>query len=213
MDLCLADTLPDERIKRARHAEKPDVSNYHKWAHSGHPMLISGGDDTQLYAYPAKEFTGFKPHCICPVPQRTPIHVALNTSFNQSPMLLLQSSRWIEVRLLHLKNVRRTGDYAKAESVGRFKIKASRKIICSTLANSGVFFAYSDNEKPSLLKVERSEAGKITWSFGKMKLPERLPFAHSMIFSHDSSWLIVAGHDRRIYVSLQYCSSLNVCYS
>ncbi|GAU27350.1 hypothetical protein TSUD_05760 [Trifolium subterraneum] len=194
------DTLPDERIKRARHAEKPDVSNYHKWAHSGHPMLISAGDDTQLYAYPAKEFTGFKPHCICPVPQRTPIHVALNTSFNQSPMLLLQSSRWIEVRLLHLKNVRRTGDYAKAESIGRFKIKASRKIICSTLANSGAFFAYSDNEKPSLLKVKRSETGKITWSFGKMKLPERLPFAHSMIFSDDSSWLIVAGHDRRIYV-------------
>ncbi|CAI8606221.1 unnamed protein product [Vicia faba] len=157
----------DERIKRARHELKPDDSSYHKWAHSGHPMLISAGDDTKLYAYAVKEFTGFKPHCICPLPQRTPIQVALNTSFNQSPMLLLQSSHWLEVRLLHLKNVRRTGDYAKAESVGRFKIKASRII---------------------------------TWSFGKRKLPERLPTAHSMIFSHDSSWLIVAGLDRRIYV-------------
>ncbi|CAI8606222.1 unnamed protein product [Vicia faba] len=163
----------DERIKRARHELKPDDSSYHKWAHSGHPMLISAGDDTKLYAYAVKEFTGFKPHCICPLPQRTPIQVALNTSFNQSPMLLLQSSHWLEVRLLHLKNVRRTGDYAKAESVGRFKIKAS---------------------------LERSEAGIITWSFGKRKLPERLPTAHSMIFSHDSSWLIVAGLDRRIYV-------------
>ncbi|CAK8569434.1 unnamed protein product [Lathyrus sativus] len=194
------DTLPDERIKRARHEVKPDDSSYHKWAHSGQPMLISAGDDTKLYAYAVKEFTGFKPHCICPVPQRTPLQVALNTSFNQSPMLLLQSSHWIEIRLLHLKSVCRTGDYAKAESVGRFKIKASRKIICSALANTGVFFAYSDNEKPILYKVERSEAGKITWSFGKRKLPERLPTAHSMIFSHDSSWLIVAGLDRRIYV-------------
>lgn len=194
------DALPGERIKRARREEKPDDSSYHKWAHSGHPMLISAGDDTKLYAYPVKEFTNFKAHCICPVPQRTPIQVALNTSFNQSPMLLLQSSHWIEVRVLHLRNVRRTGDYAKSETVGRFKIKASRRIICSTLANSGEFFAFSDNEKPTLYKVERSEAGKITWSFGKRKLPERLPFAHSMIFSHDSSLLIVAGYDRRIYV-------------
>ncbi|XP_058725108.1 WD repeat-containing protein PCN-like [Vicia villosa] len=193
------DSWPVEN-KKSRYEVKPDDSSYRKWAHSGHPMLISAGDDTKLYAYAVKEFTGFKPHCICPVPQRTPIQVALNTSFNQAPMLLLQSSHWIEVRLLHLKNVRRTGDYAKAESVGRFKIKASRKIICSALANSGVFLAYSDNEKPILYKVERSEAGKMTWSFGKRKLPERLPTAHSMIFSHDSSWLIIAGLDRRIYV-------------
>ncbi|CAI8609456.1 unnamed protein product [Vicia faba] len=136
-------------------------------------MLISAGDDTKLYAYAVKEFTGFKPHCICPWPQRTPIQVALNTSFNQSPMLLLQSSHWLEVRLLHLKNVRRTGDYAKAESVGRFKIKASHKIICSALANSGMFFLPSR---------------EITYC----------PF--NDFFSHDSSWLIVAGLDRRIYV-------------
>lgn len=201
MVFSFADTLPDERIKRARHAAKPNDFSYHKWAHVGVPMLISAGDDTKLVAYPAQQFTEYDPHHMCPIPQRTPIQVALNTSFNQLPMLLLQSSHWVEVRLLHLKNVRTTGGYAKAEGVGRVKSKASRKIICSTLANSGAFLAYSDNAKPCLFKLERSKAGKMTLGFEKRKLPERLPFAHSMVFTCDSSWLVVAGHDRRIYVS------------
>ncbi|XP_061366874.1 WD repeat-containing protein PCN-like isoform X2 [Gastrolobium bilobum] len=207
------DTLPDEKIKRARREEKPIEFSYHKWAHLGVPMLISAGDDTKLFAYPVKEFTKFSPHDICPAPQRTPIQLVLNTAFDQSSMLLVQSSHWLDVHLLHPRNVRTSyilkkekrnvntaGGFAKTEILARVKSKASRKIICSAISNSGVLFGYSDHVKPSLFELKRCEVGKITWSVSKRKLPQRLPFAHSMVFTHDSSWLIIAGHDRRIYV-------------
>ncbi|KAE9588474.1 hypothetical protein Lal_00003033 [Lupinus albus] len=194
------DSLPDERVKRARRDEKPVEFSYHKWAHLGVPMLISAGDDTKLFAYPVKEFTKFSPHDICPAPQRTPIQLVLNTAFNQSSMLLVQSSHGLDIHLLQLRNVHTAGGSAKTEMLARVKSKASQKIICSTISNSGMLFAYSDHLKPNLFELKRSEGGKVTWSVSKRKLPSRLPFAHSMIFTHDSSWLIVAGHDRRIYV-------------
>jgi len=192
---------PEKRIKRSRGARKPTDFSYHKWAHLGVPMLISAGDDTKLFAYPVKEFTQFPPHDICPAPQRTPIQLVLNSIFNQSKMLLVQSSKHIDVHLLPLKNVSTPGGLTKTEIVARVKSKASRKIICSTISNSGALFAYSDHKRPSLLELRRCEVGKITWNVDRRELPQRLPFAHSMVFSHDSSKLIVAGCDRRIYVS------------
>ncbi|KAE9599979.1 putative transcription factor WD40-like family [Lupinus albus] len=194
------DPLPDERVKRARRDEKPIEFSYHKWAHLGVPMLVSAGDDTKLFAYPVKEFTKFSPHDICPAPQRTPIQLVLNTAISQSSMILVQSSHGLDIHLLQLRNVHTAGGHAKTELLARVKSKASQKIICSTISNSGMLFAYSDHLKPSLFELRRSEGGKVTWSVSKRKLPLRLPFAHSMIFTHDSSWLILAGHDRRIYV-------------
>ncbi|CAL0322514.1 unnamed protein product [Lupinus luteus] len=194
------DPLPDERVKRARREEKPIEFSYHKWAHLGVPMLISAGDDTKLFAYPVKEFTKFSPHDICPAPQRTPIQLVLNTAISQSSMILVQSSHGLDIHLLQLRNAHTARGHAKTEMLARVKSKASQKIICSTISNSGMLFAYSDHLKPSLFELRRSEGGKVTWSVSKRKLPPRLPFAHSMIFTDDSSWLIVAGHDRRIYV-------------
>ncbi|TKY57908.1 Cirhin protein [Spatholobus suberectus] len=194
------DIKPEKRIKRARREEKPIDFSYHKWAHLGVPMLISAGDDTKLFAYPVKEFTKFSPHDICPAPQRTSIQLVLNSVFNQSKMLLVQSSQWIDVCLLQLKNVRTPGGFVKTELLARVNCKASRKIICSTISNSGALVAYSDHKEPRLFELERSGVGKITWSITRRNLPQILPFAHSMIFTHDSSCLIVAGHDKRIYV-------------
>lgn len=198
---CFADIMPEMRIKRARLEESSTHFSYHKWAHLGVPMLISAGDDTKLFAYPVKEFTNFSPHDICPAPQRTPIQLVLNSVFDQSKMLLVQYSQWIDIHLLQLKNERTPGGFAKTEILARVKSKASRKIICSTISNSGALFAYSDHKKPCLFELKKFEVGKITWSVSKRKLPQRLPFAHNMIFTQDSSCLIVAGHDRRIYVS------------
>lgn len=198
---CSADSMPDEKIKRRRHEVKPIEYSYHKWAQLGVPMLISAGDDTKLFAYPVKEFTMFSPHDICPAPQRTPVQMVLNTAFDQSSMLLVQSPQWLDVHLLQLRNAHTPGIFAKTEILARVKCKESRKIICSTISNSGMFFAYSDHSKPSLFELKRSGVGKTTWSVSRKKLPQRLPFAHSMIFTHDSCWLILAGHDRRIYVS------------
>lgn len=80
------------------------------------------------------------------------------------------------------------------------KSKGSRKIICSAISSSGLLSAYSDHVRPSLFELRRLKAGKIALSVSKIKLPQGLPYAHCMIFSADSSCLMLAGHDRKIYV-------------
>ena len=207
----MADLLPEEKVKRVRGREKPIDFSYHNWAHLGVPMLISAGDDTKLFAYSAKEFTKFSPHDICPTPQRVPVQLVLNTAFDQTPLLLVQASYWLDIVRVRVKSGALPGmgfgpsvGLTKTDLLARVKSKATRKIICSSISTSGLFFAYSDHVKPSLFELKRSEGGKSTLTVNKRHLPSNLPFAHSMVFSFDSSRLIIAGHDRRIYVSLLF---------
>ncbi|KAJ6685796.1 WD REPEAT-CONTAINING PROTEIN PCN [Salix purpurea] len=200
------DPLPDDKVKRIRHKKKPIEFSYHKWAHLGVPMLISAGDDTKLFAYSAQEFTKFSPHDICPAPQRVPIQVALNTVFNQNCLLLVQSPSWLDILCVKTKggSMTDTGPgpsrgRATTDILARIKTKRSRKIICSTISNAGVLFAYSDHVKPSLFELKK-EVRKSAWTVNKKHLPQNLPYAHSMVFSADSSQLMIAGHDRKIYV-------------
>ncbi|KAA8528450.1 hypothetical protein F0562_035805 [Nyssa sinensis] len=201
------DMLSDEKVKRARGREKPIDFSYHKWAHFGVPMLISAGDDTKLFAYSAKEFTKFSPHDICPAPQRVPIQLVPNTVFNQTSLLLVQASYWLDILCVRVKSSGvpdmgsgPCGGHATTDLLARVKSKASRKIICSSISTSGLLFAYSDHVKPSLFELKRREVGKSSWTVNKRQLPLKLPFAHSMVFSFDSSRLMIAGHDKRIYV-------------
>ncbi|KAK9271406.1 hypothetical protein L1049_026996 [Liquidambar formosana] len=202
MPISREDLLPDEKVKRVRGREKPINFSYHKWAHLGVPMLISAGDDTKLFAYSAKEFTKFSPHDICPAPQRVPIQLVLNTVFNQASLLLVQDSYWLDILCLRIKGGAvpgPSGGLATTDLLARVKSKASRKIICSTISSSGGLFAYSDHVKPSLFELKKREVGG-AWVVIKRQLPRKLPYAHSMVFSSDSSRLMIAGHDRRIYV-------------
>ncbi|CBI19382.3 unnamed protein product, partial [Vitis vinifera] len=98
---------------------------------------------------------------------------------------------------LHLKDS--YGALATTDLLVRVKSKASRKIICSTISASGSLFAYSDHVKPSLFEL-KSAHGRSAWTVNKRQLPQKLPFAHSMVFSCDSSRLMIAAYDRRIYV-------------
>lgn len=167
-------------------------------------MLISAGDDTKLFAYSAQEFTMFSPHDICPAPQRVPVQLVQDTTFNQTSLLLVQGSYWLDILSVRLKNNMNAGSagrHATTDLLARVKSKASKKIICSTISNSGILFAYSDHVKASLFELKRHEAGKGACTIIKRQLPKKLPFAHSMIFSSDCSRLMIAGHDRRIYVS------------
>lgn len=206
-------------MKRLRRREKPVDFSYHKWAHLGVPMLISAGDDTKLYAYSANEFTKFAPHDICPAPQRPPIHLAVSTVFNQSPLLLVQASCSLDILCVRTKNGALpetasgpSGGLVATDLVARIKSKASRRIICSTISKSGMLFAYSDHVKPSLFELKR-KVGKSAWSVDKRQLPRKLPYAHSMVFSFDSSRFMIAGHDRRIYVSCIFFPLFNLlCY-
>ncbi|KAK6939734.1 hypothetical protein RJ641_029265 [Dillenia turbinata] len=204
--ICREDPLPEEKVKRAHHKEKPLEFSYHKWAHMGVPMLISAGDDSKLFAYSAKEFTLFSPHDICPVPQKLPIQLVPKTVFNES-LLLVQDSYRLDILRVHVRGGSApdmapgpSGGRATTDLLVRLKSKASRKIMCSTISSSGMFFAYSDHVKPSLFELKRSEVGKITWTVDKRQLPHKLPNAHSMVFSSDSSRLMISGHDRKIYV-------------
>ncbi|KAF4351734.1 hypothetical protein CsatB_007397 [Cannabis sativa] len=200
------DPLPDQDVKKLRRKEKPVDFSYHKWAHLGVPMLISAGDDTKLYAYSAKEFTMFAPHDICPAPQRVPIQLVVNTAFNESSLLLVQAASWLDICCVRTKNgappdmaYGPSGNPVATDLLARIKSKGSRRIICSTISNSGTLFAYSDHVKPNLFELKR-KIGKSGWTVDKKQLPRNLPYAHSMVFNFDSSQLMIAGHDRKIYV-------------
>ncbi|KAK4722657.1 hypothetical protein R3W88_012890 [Solanum pinnatisectum] len=190
------DTIVERDLKIPRSRSKHLDSSYHKWAHLGVPMLISGGDDTKLFAYSAREFTKFSPHDICPVPQRPHIQLAVNTIFNQAALLLIQASYWIDVLLVRAVS----GGAAKTDLVARVKCKAPRKITCSAISPSGALFAFSDHVKCCLFELKRIASSKSPWAVNKSHLPLDLPFAHSMVFSADSSRLMIAGCDRRVYV-------------
>ncbi|XP_059287416.1 WD repeat-containing protein PCN-like [Lycium ferocissimum] len=196
----------EQKAKKHRSREKPLEFSYHKWAHLGVPMLISGGDDTKLFAYSAREFTKFSPHDICSSPQRPPIQLAVNTISSQASLLLVQASYWIDIFCVRVKNgvvsdsCGPAGGAARTDLVARVKCKTSRKITCSAISPSGVLFAYSDHVRPCLFELKKSGAGKSAWTVSRRQLPLGLPFAHSMVFSADSSRMMIAGCDRRIYV-------------
>ncbi|KAK3029774.1 hypothetical protein RJ639_038216 [Escallonia herrerae] len=100
-----------------------------------------------------------------------------------------------------------SGGHATTDLVARVKSKASRKIICSTISSSGVFLAYSDHVKVSLLELKNSEAGKSAWlvvDVGSLevihaftpsrkdldeKLPPSEPPITKMFTSSDGQWL------------------------
>ncbi|KAI3873622.1 hypothetical protein MKW92_037814 [Papaver armeniacum] len=187
--------IPDKKLKRERRRRDPYDFSYRKWAHLRVPMLISAGDDTKLFAYSAQEFTNFAPHDICPAPQRVPIQLVHNTLIDGASMILVQNSNSLGVSLVHSKSG--MGSKGSASTSLLTSIKSRSKIICSAISCSGLLFAYSDHEKPNLFEYSKAEKKA---SITKKKLSRKLPFAHSMVFSADSSKLIIAGHDRKIYV-------------
>ncbi|KAL0695503.1 hypothetical protein Bca4012_062683 [Brassica carinata] len=194
-------TFPDSYAKRKsrkqRRKDKPTGFSYHKWAHLGVPMLISAGDDAKLFAYSVQEFTKFPPHDICPAPQRVPMQMVHNTVFNQTSLLMVQESCSLDILRIHISSD--CSGRVSTKPLVRVKSKDARKIICSAISNTGSLFAYSDQIRPSLFELEKNKLGKNPWSPNRKRLPS-LPFAHSMVFSFDSSRLIIAGHDRKIYI-------------
>ena len=161
-------------------------------------MLISSGDDTKLFAYPVKQFTQFEPHDICPAPQRVPLQLIHNNAIDGALMMLAQYSGHLDVVLVSLNH----RESPATRSLCHIKTRESRKIISSAISSSGTLIAFSDHVKPSLFELRRT--GGNSWSLNKLQLLRGLQCAHCMVFSVDSSHLMLAGHDRNIYVSLIY---------
>ncbi|CAD6206547.1 unnamed protein product [Miscanthus lutarioriparius] len=201
--ICREDTLPEEKAVKIRRREKHEFS-YHKWAHLGVPMLISGGDDTKLFAYSAREFTQFAPHNFCPAPQRPLIKLARDSTVNGDSVMLVQSPNWLDVLLVTVQNKLTTpstsssrGD-ATVRQLARLKSKGSRKIISSAASANGTLLAYSDGVRPCLFAL-RHKGGK-KYTLDKLELPKGLPCSQSMLFTVDSSNLILAGRNGKIYI-------------
>ncbi|MBA0700460.1 hypothetical protein Goari_022014 [Gossypium aridum] len=194
----------ERKVKKIRFKGKKLLDfSYSKWARFRVPMLVSAGDDAKLFAYSAKEFTRFSPHDVCPAPQRVPVQLVVNARFSQTSFLLVQASSWLDVLCVRVPDVG-SGPYgglATTNLVARVKSKLSRKIVCSAMSNSGELLGYSDQIRPSLFALSR-QAGESTWTISKRQLPQDLPSAHSMAFTCDGVRLLIAGHDRRIYVSV-----------
>ncbi|KAJ0696515.1 putative transcription factor WD40-like family [Helianthus annuus] len=112
------------------------------------------------------------------------------------------ASRWIDIFTVNVKRdvSGPSGGVSTTDLVARVKSKGLRKIVCSSISPSGSLFAYSDDLKPCLFELKKNGAGKSRWSMSKRKLPSSLPFAHSMVFTFDSSRLMISGHDGMIYV-------------
>ncbi|KAM0027420.1 putative transcription factor WD40-like family [Helianthus debilis subsp. tardiflorus] len=112
------------------------------------------------------------------------------------------ASRWIDIFTVNVKRdvSGPSGGVSTTDLVARVKSKGLRKIVCSSISPSGSLFAYSDDLKPCLFELKKNGAGKSRWSMSKRKLPSSLPFAHSMVFTFDSSRLMISGHDGMVYV-------------
>ncbi|XP_062214678.1 WD repeat-containing protein PCN-like [Phragmites australis] len=199
--ICREDALPEEKAVKIRRREKPEFS-YHKWAHLGVPMLVSGGDDTKLFAYSAREFTQFAPHNFCTAPQRPLINLARDSTVNGDSVMLVQSSNWLDVLLVTVQNKLTPSTSARGDAtirhLARLKSKGSRKIISSAASINGTLLAYSDCVRPCLFVLKHKGGKKYT--LDKLELPKGLPCSQSMMFTVDSSSLILAGRDGKIYI-------------
>ncbi|CAO2833918.1 unnamed protein product [Amaranthus hypochondriacus] len=202
--ICQEGSLLHDKVKKVRRKGKPVDFSYHKWANMGVPMLLSAGDDTRIFAYSANEFTKFSPHDVCPAPQRVPVHFVQSSAFNKMPLLLVQSSNGVDIMSLKLGNGaaldKAPGGPATTNLLVRVNKKGSGKITCCTISPCGSLFCFSNHVKPSMFELKRTEGSKTTWLVNKRHLPGKLPYAHALCFTTDSSQLIIAGGDRRIYI-------------
>ena len=86
------------------------------------------------------------------------------------------------------------------------KVNSSEQIVCSAISGDGRLVAFADSQRPRLYELEPKmasmggERGSV--HIRRKKLPAVLQAAHCMIFSADSSRLLVAGPQGHIWVRL-----------
>ncbi|CAM6083883.1 unnamed protein product [Calypogeia fissa] len=85
----------EKRIRKRDHPGKS--SDHRKWLQPGAPMLISGGNDSKLFTYPANAFLAFHPHDICPAPQHPHVQLTSEVGNGWGTMFMAQYSTWVDV--------------------------------------------------------------------------------------------------------------------
>lgn len=84
------------------------------------------------------------------------------------------------------------------------KISSIEHIVCSAISSDGCLVAFADSQRPRLYELEpkMTNTGESTIHIRRKKLPAVLHAAHCMVFSADSSRLIVAAPQGLIWVRL-----------
>ncbi|KAG0502909.1 hypothetical protein HPP92_002981 [Vanilla planifolia] len=175
----------DKASKKPRHKRSVKFT-YHKWAHLGVPMLISGGDDTKLFAYSAQEFTKFSPHDICPAPQRVLVQMVHNTVIDGASMVLAQHDAQLDVLLVKSDHTRPCG-----APIGR-----------KAISSYSPYFPYvSDVKSAELVHIFLPQRKENDIS----SMPSEPPITR-MFASSDGQWLAAINCFGDIYVfNLETC--------
>jgi U3 small nucleolar RNA-associated protein 4 len=86
------------------------------------------------------------------------------------------------------------------------KINSSEHIVCSAISGDGCLVAFSDSQRPRLYELEPKIASmggeRGSFHIRRKKLPAVIQAAHCMVFSADSSRLLIAGPRGLIWVRL-----------
>lgn len=82
------------------------------------------------------------------------------------------------------------------------KINSIEHIACSAISGDGRLVAFADSQRPRLYEVDlkMGEGERELGHIKRRKLPAVLQAAHCMVFSADSSRLLVAGPQGLIWV-------------
>lgn len=88
--------------------------------------------------------------------------------------------------------------------VATIKINSIEHIACSAISGDGRLVAFADSQRPRLYEVDlkMGEGERELGHIKRRKLPAVLQAAHCMVFSADSSRLLVAGPQGLIWVRL-----------
>ncbi|CAK9225547.1 unnamed protein product [Sphagnum troendelagicum] len=209
--------------KRRKQLQKSKLSpqtDYRKWALSQTAMLISGGNDAKLFAYPANSFLLFYPHDISPAPERPFFQLARQSAVQSGTLMMAQHPTWVDVWNIDTyepaPNMHHQSNAQPLKLLARIKCKLSGHITCSAISGNGCLVAVSDCQRPRLYQLEHDFTNNCV-SGGKMmqickkKLPPVLRATHCMIFSADSGRLLLAGP--KLSVSVVDTKSLELVHT
>ncbi|KAJ0403081.1 hypothetical protein P43SY_009148 [Pythium insidiosum] len=157
-----------------------------------HPVLVSGGIDTQLVWYHAHNFNVHRPFKIASMPYRKTMSLS-----SEKRVLLAQKSTSLDLWRLASTNASSMGD-AQHQLLVELQLSDAHNIACSALAPNGEFVACSTSQELKLFRLNAAQG----FQPRKVALPNGLgrESARVVAFSPDSTRLVIASDSQTIRV-------------
>ncbi|KAJ7533600.1 hypothetical protein O6H91_13G056600 [Diphasiastrum complanatum] len=99
-EFCEQDLIKKKPRKKLSRTEQ----SHAKWQKRGIPMLVSGGNDAKLFAYPANAYLDFYPHDVSPAPERMFIQLAHKCYLSGATLVMAQHTNWIDIWKVSVEN-------------------------------------------------------------------------------------------------------------